>query len=386
MALHSALSRRAPAPAPPARLHDETPGATTAMQVAADLRRRILQGELSPGQRLKIDDIAALCDVSHMPVRAALQELESEGVLDVYPHRGAVIRGVDARFVRNLLELRAAIEVMLTEHCAHAIDKAGLAELEALARDFEAAARARGPGRDRQREPAFPPGDQPRGRQPRGVAGARSRTPADRGVARALRLRARAHRRRDRRAPSAAARDRAQGREAGVRDRTAPLRRRARRAAGALPRWLSAREWNARRGDSSGSPAKNAARLSTTIWPIACRVACVPLPVWGCRTTLSSANSASGILRLVREDVESRSGEPLVHQRIDEIRLVHRGPARDVDEVALRAERVDHVHGPTSPRVSSRPGIAQTRIFTLRASSAGVRNSDRRTAGCRVRP
>ena len=129
--------------APPGLERDDAGGATTAMQVAADLRRRILHGELAPGQRLKIDDIAALCNVSHMPVRAALQELESEGVLDVYPHRGAVIRGVDARFVRNLLELRAAIEVMLTERCANAIDKPGLAELQSLATDFETAA-ARG--------------------------------------------------------------------------------------------------------------------------------------------------------------------------------------------------------------------------------------------------
>jgi DNA-binding GntR family transcriptional regulator len=117
-----------------------TAGPTAAMQVAADLRRRILQGEFVPGQRLKIDDIAALCDVSHMPVRVALQELEAEGVLDLYPHRGAVIRDVDARFVRNMLALRAAIEVMLTEECARRIDKRGLAELEALAFDFEAAA------------------------------------------------------------------------------------------------------------------------------------------------------------------------------------------------------------------------------------------------------
>lgn len=143
MTLPSAHVRRGSTRLGASRADDEMPGATTAMQVAADLRRRILQGTLAPGQRLKIDDIAELCNVSHMPVRAALQELEAEGVLDVYPHRGAVIRGVDARFIRNLLELRAAIEVMLTEHCARMIDKAGLAELEALARDFEqAAARA----------------------------------------------------------------------------------------------------------------------------------------------------------------------------------------------------------------------------------------------------
>jgi len=112
---------------------------TSAMQVAADLRRRILVGEFAPGARLKIDELAALCGTSHMPVRLALQDLEAEGVLTVFPHRGAVIRGVDARFVRNLLEVRAAVEVALTERCALAIDKGGLAELEQLALAFESA-------------------------------------------------------------------------------------------------------------------------------------------------------------------------------------------------------------------------------------------------------
>jgi DNA-binding GntR family transcriptional regulator len=118
-------------------------GATTAMRVAEDLRRRILLGELAPGQRLKIDDVAMMCDVSHMPVREALHELEAEGVLDVFPHRGAVVRGVDAGFVRNMYDIREAIEGMLSERCAARIDKVGLARLEAVVDAYEAAARKR---------------------------------------------------------------------------------------------------------------------------------------------------------------------------------------------------------------------------------------------------
>ena len=118
---------------------------TSAMEVAADLRQRILRGELRPGARLKIDDVATLCDVSHMPVRVALQSLEAEGILDVYPHRGAVIKAVDAKFVRNALELRAAVEVMLTESCTRLIDKDGLMELERHVQDFESAAERNDP-------------------------------------------------------------------------------------------------------------------------------------------------------------------------------------------------------------------------------------------------
>lgn len=113
---------------------------TTATRVAADLRRRILAGELAPGQRLKIDELATLCDVSHMPIREALRELEGEGVLEVLPHRGATIRGVDERFIANFYDVRGAIEGMLTGRCAERIDAAGFAALKLAAADVEAAA------------------------------------------------------------------------------------------------------------------------------------------------------------------------------------------------------------------------------------------------------
>lgn len=128
----------------PQRLPSD-PGTTAAMQVAADLRRRIVQGELKPGSRLKIDEVAELCAVSHMPVRVALQSLEAEGVLDIYPHRGAVIKSVDARFVRNMLEVRGAMEVMLSARCAQLVDKAGLDEIERLVVEFEHAAQRNDP-------------------------------------------------------------------------------------------------------------------------------------------------------------------------------------------------------------------------------------------------
>lgn len=111
------------------------------MPVASALRRRILSWELSPGQRLKID-IAAWLEVRHMPALAALHKLDAEGALNVFPHPSAVVRGVDARFVRNLFDLRAAVEGMLTERGAARIDEAGVSRLRALAKTYETAARS----------------------------------------------------------------------------------------------------------------------------------------------------------------------------------------------------------------------------------------------------
>lgn len=117
--------------------------ATTANRVAAELRRRILHGQITPGSRLKLEELATQLDVSHMPVREALRELESEGLLELFPHRGAVIKGVDARFVRNLYDVRGAIEGMLTERCAEGVDAAGVRELTALVDAHEKAAAGR---------------------------------------------------------------------------------------------------------------------------------------------------------------------------------------------------------------------------------------------------
>ena len=181
----------------------------TAMRVAADLRRRILPASSAPGQRLKLDDLATLCDVSHMPVREALRELEGEGVLEVFPHRGAVIKGVDERFVRNFYDVRAAIEGMLTERCAERIDAAR-----------HRAARRAGAPRTRRRDAAqtqtllvanreLHDTINAGGRQSGGAAHARAGARAGRCAARALRLRPGPRRQRRRRAPRAAARDRA---------------------------------------------------------------------------------------------------------------------------------------------------------------------------------
>ena len=129
----------------PASDHEnaEAVNATTATRVAAELRRRILHGQIEPGSRLKLEDLASQLDVSHMPVREALRELEGEGLLELFPHRGAVIRGVDQRFVRNLYDVRGAIEGMLTERCAETIDASGVRELQALVDAHERAVTVR---------------------------------------------------------------------------------------------------------------------------------------------------------------------------------------------------------------------------------------------------
>ena len=62
--------------------------------VYATLRSAIMRCDLEPGTRLIIDDISESLGVSHIPVREALNPLQSEGLVTVVPHSGATVAPV----------------------------------------------------------------------------------------------------------------------------------------------------------------------------------------------------------------------------------------------------------------------------------------------------
>ena len=109
----------------------------TNVQASDRLRADILSGAIPFGTRLTIAALAERYAVSHMPIREALRHLQGEGLLTITPNRGARVRNVDIAFVRNMFDLRVAIEAMLTRRAAERIDAAGLAALEAAQERLE---------------------------------------------------------------------------------------------------------------------------------------------------------------------------------------------------------------------------------------------------------
>lgn len=110
--------------------------------VSDRLRQDILAGEIAFGSRLKIAELAARYTTSHMPVREALHQLNGEGLIILEPNRGARVRAVDAAFVRDMFDLRIALEAMLARRAAENITAAQLTEVERLQTEFEARAAA----------------------------------------------------------------------------------------------------------------------------------------------------------------------------------------------------------------------------------------------------
>lgn len=104
------------------------------------LRQDILSGVFPFGGRLKIDELAARYTTSHMPVREALRQLQGEGLVNVEPNRGARVRAINIEFVRDLFDLRIALEAMLARRAAEKIVSSQLDEIRRIESDLEASA------------------------------------------------------------------------------------------------------------------------------------------------------------------------------------------------------------------------------------------------------
>jgi DNA-binding GntR family transcriptional regulator len=107
-------------------------GSTVYHRVHEHLRAEILSGRIAPGTRLRIQKLATRYGLSHMPVRAALQQLQGEGLVILAPNRGATVRRMDAAFVRNIFAIREALAGYLTRHAAGFLDEEAIATLRRI--------------------------------------------------------------------------------------------------------------------------------------------------------------------------------------------------------------------------------------------------------------
>jgi DNA-binding GntR family transcriptional regulator len=116
---------------PVARIVEErTPLVRNASAAATELiRAAILDGRLPPGQRLKEEELARELGISRTPVREALLVLQTEGLVDAAPNRGAVVREHDGDDLEDLYQLRALLEGYGARRAAANISEATVAEL-----------------------------------------------------------------------------------------------------------------------------------------------------------------------------------------------------------------------------------------------------------------
>ncbi len=115
---------------------------TKSHELVADvLREAITSGHLKANDPLPQQEIAAQLEVSHIPVREALRQLQSEGLVTYQPNRGATVTAHTPEEIREIYEIRVILETAAVRRAAGRLDDEALARADKILRQAE---RARG--------------------------------------------------------------------------------------------------------------------------------------------------------------------------------------------------------------------------------------------------
>lgn len=75
------------------------------------IRSAIIRGILPGNMPLKQDEISSMLSVSHIPVREAFRQLEAQGLVRIYPNRGAVVTKLSQKELSNVMDVRILLEL-----------------------------------------------------------------------------------------------------------------------------------------------------------------------------------------------------------------------------------------------------------------------------------
>ena len=109
------------------------------LTVAGTVRTAILRGEFAPGQRLIEADLCERFGTSRFVVRAALQELSAQGLVEFQRNRGARVREISLAEAIEITEVRILLEGLLAARAAERATKADIAMLRTLVKDMRTA-------------------------------------------------------------------------------------------------------------------------------------------------------------------------------------------------------------------------------------------------------
>ncbi len=104
--------------------------------VFEELRKAIIKGDLAVGEALRQDEIAALFNVSRIPVREALSRLEEQGLVRTQRYKGAVVSGLSAEEATEIFEFRLLVEPAIIRRAVPLMSKDALCRARDYCRAF----------------------------------------------------------------------------------------------------------------------------------------------------------------------------------------------------------------------------------------------------------
>lgn len=116
---------------------------TLSAAIAERLRQEILDGAQASGAQLRQDALAATYGVSRIPVREALFQLEAEGLVQIVPHKGAIVTSLSPKEINDVFDLRALLEPRLLKHSIPALTAEDFTRLDDIQLRFSSAIQSR---------------------------------------------------------------------------------------------------------------------------------------------------------------------------------------------------------------------------------------------------
>ncbi|WP_274653520.1 GntR family transcriptional regulator [Paenibacillus humicola] len=107
--------------------------------VYLSLKRKILKGDLPPGYRLIVLEIAKAFDVSQAPVREALERLKQEGLIVGRMNKGSAVSEITFKEIRDIYELRQLLEGHALRETMKVLTPEDIASLERILADMKLA-------------------------------------------------------------------------------------------------------------------------------------------------------------------------------------------------------------------------------------------------------
>jgi len=115
---------------------------TMAEYALEQLRESIILGELPPGTPLRLDELARSLGMSISPIREAVRQLEALGLAKHVPHQGARVLDFDIDELRDLFQVRLALESLAVRRGAERFETADADTARGHLERFDAAAAA----------------------------------------------------------------------------------------------------------------------------------------------------------------------------------------------------------------------------------------------------
>lgn len=110
--------------------------ATLTLRIYESVRRKILSGELPPGRRLIIRQLAFEHNTSDIPIREALRMLERDGLVEMIPYRGARVVMLSAKEIEEGYLIRGHLESLATRTAVGHLTDDHFAQLDRCMRDM----------------------------------------------------------------------------------------------------------------------------------------------------------------------------------------------------------------------------------------------------------